>query len=175
MDGFLETIKDKAVPYFFNHKFLIMLQEDKLVTLLSDLVKINNDRIEGYKKAKTATDNADVKALFQHMMDDSVKYVGELNHQLLELGADTGNQDTTLSGKIYRTWMAIKTTLTGTDRYTLFSACEYGEDAVQRAYADALSSDVPMSYHIRELLGSQRARLKEAHDTIKSYRDVVSQ
>lgn len=159
--------------YFFHHKFLIMLQEEKLVTVLSDLVKINNDRIEGYKKAKAASDDVDVKALFQHMIEDSVKYVAELNRQLLAQGADA-ETDTTTSGKLYRTWMAVKTTFTGTDRYSLFSSCEYGEDAVQRAYADALSSDTSMPYSVRELIANQQANLKEAHDTIKSYRDVVS-
>ena len=151
-----------------------MLQEEKLVTLLGDLVKINNDRIEGYKKAKAATDDPDIKALFQHMINDSVKYVAELNEQLVAQGADI-ETDTTISGKLYRTWMTIKTTFTGTDRYALFSSCEYGEDAVQRAYADALSSDTPMPYSVRELIAGQQANLKEAHNTIKSYRDVVSQ
>lgn len=159
---------------FFNHKFFDMLQDEKLVTLLSDLVKINNDRIEGYKSAKAASNDADVKALFQHMINDSVKYVAELNQQLQAQGADA-ETDTTISGKLYRTWMSVKTTFTGTDRYSLFSSCEYGEDAVQRAYADALGSDVSMPYSVRELIAGQQANLKEAHDTIKSYRDVVSQ
>lgn len=151
-----------------------MLQEEKLVTLLSDLVKINNDRIEGYKQAQDASDDADLKALFQHMINDSLKYVAELNLLLRAQGANE-ETDTTISGKLYRTWMAIKTTFTGTDRYSLFSSCEYGEDAVQRAYSDALSMDVAMPYSMREIIGNQQANLKEAHDTIKSYRDVVSQ
>jgi uncharacterized protein (TIGR02284 family) len=151
-----------------------MLQEaEKLVTLLSDLVKINNDRIEGYKQAKEATDDADMKALFQHMINESVKYVHELNRELEAQGA-AAETDTTVSGKLYRTWMAIKTTFAGNDRYTLFSSCEYGEDAVQRTYADALSFDIAMPHSVRELIGNQRANLKEAHNTIKSYRDVVS-
>jgi uncharacterized protein (TIGR02284 family) len=174
VDAFLKINSYLISIYFFNHKILIMLQEEKLVTLLSDLVKINNDRIEGYKNAKAASNDADVKALFQHMINDSVKYVAELNEQLLAQGADA-ETDTTISGKIYRTWMSIKTTFTGTDRYSLFSSCEYGEDAVQRAYADALGSDTSMPYSVRELIANQQANLKEAHDTIKSYRDVVSQ
>lgn len=171
MDAFL---KMKKVSYSFNHKFFDMLQDEKLVTLLSDLVKINNDRIEGYKSVKAASNDTDVKALFQHMINDSEKYVAALNQQLLAQGADV-ETDTTISGKLYRTWMSIKTTFTGTDRYSLFSSCEYGEDAVQRAYADALGSNTSMPYSVRELIASQQANLREAHNTIKSYRDVVSQ
>ncbi len=174
MEAFLKIDLVCNSDYFFNHKFLIMLQEEKLVTLLSDLVKINNDRIEGYTSAKAATEDQDIKALFQHMINDSEKYVTELNKLLVAQGADV-EADTTISGKLYRTWMAIKTIFTGTDRYTLFSSCEYREDAVQRAYADALGSDTPMPYSVRELIARQQANLKEAHNTIKSYRDVVSQ
>lgn len=138
-----------------------MLQEaEKLATLLSDLVKINNDRIEGYKQAKEATDDADMKALFQHMINESIKYVHELNRELEAQGA-AAETDTTVSGKLYRTWMAIKTTFAGNDRYTLFSSCEYGEDAVQRTYADALSFDIAMPHSVRELIGRQRANLKK--------------
>jgi uncharacterized protein (TIGR02284 family) len=148
-----------------------MLQQEKLITILGDLVKVNNDRVEGYKKAIVATDDMDLKALFQRMIDESNKYAAELNKQLLAQGEDV-ETNTTTSGKLYRTWMDIKTTFTGSDRHAILSSCEYGEDAAQRAYTDALKSDTPMPYSVRELIAGQKADLRNAHDTIKSYRDV---
>jgi uncharacterized protein (TIGR02284 family) len=149
-----------------------MSGNEKLTTVLSDLVKINNDRIEGYKQAKMATEDADLKALFQHMVNDSLKHITALNQQLELLGMSAA---TTIGGRIYDAWAAIKTRFTGTDRYSLFSSCEYGDDAVQRAYAEALSTDVPMPLALRDLIAKQRESVKEAHETIKSYRDVVGQ
>lgn len=148
-----------------------MQQNEKLSEVLSDLVQINNDRIEGYLKASDRTDDPDLKALFQRMIDESRTYVSQLNQELARMGADV-ETGTTVSGKIYRAWMDVKATFTGNDRHAILASCEYGEDAAQRAYDEALRSDDPMPYSIRELIANQKGALKSSHDTIKTYRDM---
>lgn len=146
-------------------------QQEKIIEVLSDLVQINNDRIEGYRKAVEQTDDADLKALFNRMIDDSQAFASQLNAQIGQLGGE-GETGTTVSGKLYRTWMDVKATFTGSDRQSILSACEYGEDAAQQAYREALKSDMPMPYGVRELIANQQSTLKNSHDTIKTYRDV---
>ncbi|KAA2244889.1 PA2169 family four-helix-bundle protein [Chitinophaga agrisoli] len=148
-----------------------MQQNEKLSELLSDLVKINNDRIEGYEKAMDQTDDADLKALFQRMIDESRTYSAQLNQERVQFGGDI-ETGTTASGKIYRTWMDVKATFTGQDRHAILASCEYGEDAAQRAYEEALRSDAPMPYSVRELIANQKGALRSSHDTIKTYRDM---
>jgi len=148
-----------------------MQQNEKLSEVLSDLVQINNDRIEGYLKASDRTDDPDLKALFQRMIDESRTYVSQLNQELGRMGAEV-ETGTTVSGKIYRAWMDVKATFTGNDRHAILASCEYGEDAAQRAYDEALRSDDPMPYSIRELIANQKGALKSSHDTIKTYRDM---
>ena len=87
------------------------------------------------------------------------------------MGADV-ETGTTVSGKIYRAWMDVKATFAGNDRHAVLASCEYGEDAAQRAYDEALRSDDPMPYSIRELIANQKGALKSSHDTIKTYRDM---
>jgi len=79
---------------------------------------------------------------------------------------------TTTSGKIYRAWMNVKDMFTGKDRHALLASCEYGEDAAQRAYEDALATDAPLSTDVRQLITSQKSSLRNAHDMIKKYRDM---
>jgi len=148
-----------------------MQQNEKLAEILSDLVQINNDRIEGYLKATEQTEDPDLKALFQRMIDESRTYVSQLNQELMQAGGnlETG---TTVSGKIYRTWMDVKATFTGNNRHAILASCEYGEDAAQRAYEEALRSEEPMPYSIRELIANQKGALRASHDTIKTYRDM---
>ncbi|ASZ10257.1 PA2169 family four-helix-bundle protein [Chitinophaga pendula] len=148
-----------------------MQHNEKTVEILNDLVKINNDRIEGYRKAVDQSDDADLKALFQRMIDESQTYVGQLNKELAQSGNEP-ESGTTTSGKLYRTWMDVKATFTGSDRHSILSSCEYGEDAAQRAYDEALKSETPMPYDLRELIANQKGALKNSHDTIKTYRDV---
>jgi len=148
-----------------------MQQNEKLAELLSDLVKINNDRIEGYDKAIAQTDDADLKALFQRMIDESRTYESQLNEERVKLGGDI-ETGTTVSGKIYRAWMDVKATFSGDSRHAILASCEYGEDAAQRAYEEALRTDTPMPYSLRELIANQKGALRRSHDTIKTYRDM---
>lgn len=148
-----------------------MQLNEKLVEALNDLVKINNDRIEGYRKAIECAEDADLKALFQRMKDESRTYIDQLNEILLEAGGDVG-EGSTIIGRIYRTWMGVKATFTGHDRHSLLAACEYGEDAAQRTYEDILRSSITMPYSVRELIANQKGALRSSHDTIKTYRNL---
>lgn len=146
---------------------------DKLVNVLNDLIQINNDRVNGYEKAaeETKDRDLDLQAIFRKMANDSRGYVAELSREVARLG---GNPDTgsTNSGKLYRVWMDVKTLFTGKDRQAILESCEFGEDAAQKAYKDALASDAEISAETRKLITDQQASLKTSHDLIKKYRDA---
>ena len=146
---------------------------DKLVDVLNDLIQINNDRVNGYEKAaeETKDRDLDLQAIFRRMANDSRGYVAELSREVARLG---GNPDTgsTGSGKLYRVWMDVKTLFTGKDRQAILESCEFGEDAAQKAYKDALASDAEISAETRKLITDQQASLKTSHDLIKKYRDA---
>ncbi|MDE1192966.1 MAG: PA2169 family four-helix-bundle protein [Arachidicoccus sp.] len=107
---------------------------------LNDLIKINNDRIVGYQKAidelKDSHD-ADLKTLFADVIHQSENFKKELQ----SFADDTVDDETTMSGKLYRGWMDIKAVFTGHDRKAILSNCEGGEDAAKKAYQDALNEE----------------------------------
>ena len=150
-----------------------MTTNENLVEVLNDLVQINNDRIEGYEKAAEETKDIDVdlKAIFIKMAEDSIKYKTELINEITKFGGEPTTGTTGL-GKIYRVWMDVKATFTGKDRQSVLEACEFGEDAAQKAYRDALASDAEINADTRQLITSQQASLKTSHDIIKKYRDM---
>jgi uncharacterized protein (TIGR02284 family) len=137
--------------------------------VLNDLLKINNDRVEGYKKAADETKDEDLKNLFGDMEDESEKLASTLSQEINKLGADAKTDSTTQSGKIYRAWMDVKATFNGKDRKGVLSACEFGEDAAQKAYRTALDEELPEN--LKSLIRGQQVELKRAHDEIKSLRD----
>jgi uncharacterized protein (TIGR02284 family) len=145
------------------------MQDEKLGTILNDLVKIHEARIASYEKAQAAIESEDEKALFQQMMEDSKRIIAELHELMLAHQDEIEGEE----GRVYRAWTAIRSQYVGNDRNTVFSFCEYGEDTVQFAYSSALHLPVIMPYRLREILSQQQDKLKESHDTIKSYRDVV--
>jgi uncharacterized protein (TIGR02284 family) len=150
-----------------------MEKHDEIISVLNDLVRINNDRIVGYERAVNESKDTDVDmiAVFNKMADQSRKYVTELVQEVGRLGGEAA-KDTTVSGKIYRVWMDMKSAITGKDRESIIGSCEYGEDVAQRAYEAALESDAYMSTEIRQMITNQKSELKVSHDMIKKYRDM---
>jgi uncharacterized protein (TIGR02284 family) len=150
-----------------------MQLNEKLTEVLNDLIKINNDRTVGYERAsEDARDiDTDLRTVFDRLGEESKHNAAELTAEVVKLGG-TPATGTTASGKIYRAWMDVKATFTGKDRYALLSSCEFGEDATQQAYVNALSSDADMTEDIRLLIRLQQTSLKTSHDLIKRLRDI---
>jgi uncharacterized protein (TIGR02284 family) len=141
--------------------------------VINDLIRINNDRIEGYEKAadKAEPKDVDLQVIFRQMSAESRSYVNDLRTYVTGTGKEVDTDDTTLRGKIYRAWMDVKATFTGKDRKALLASCEFGEDAAQKAYDAALSSDAQLSADVRQLIMDQKSSLKKSHDRIKALRD----
>ncbi len=149
-----------------------METQKRIAEVLTDLVKINHDRTEGYEKAAKQASDADLKALFSKYANDSRKYANDLSAAAGGLDKNTSDE-TTVSGKIYRTWMDVKAFFGGDIREGLLGSCEYGEDAAQKAYDEALASDAEMSAAHRQLIINQKNELKQAHDHVKKLRSMA--
>src|SRR5690606_14182809 len=119
------------------------MEKENQVEILNDLVKINNDRIEGYRKATAnlQEQNPQLVNLFQELQQQSKQYNNELTNQIQSLGGDAATDSTTTSGKLYRAWMDVKATFGGDDAVGILNSCVGGEDAASRAYQDALASN----------------------------------
>ena len=151
----------------------VMNINEKTAEVLNDLVRINNDRIEGYTKAENETKagDADLQSLFRQMAAESRSYVNDLSKYISATGNNI-TDDTTVRGKIYRAWMDVKATFSGKDRKAILASCEYGEDAAQKAYDAALSSDAELPTEVRQLIMDQKQSLKKSHDLVKALRDA---
>ncbi|WP_353138188.1 PA2169 family four-helix-bundle protein [Pseudopedobacter sp.] len=145
---------------------------EEATMVLTDLVKINNDRIKGYEKAiheLSDEGNTDLKAIFADMIKESHNFRNQLMEEL-EVKGENAQLGTSTAGKIYRSWMEIKSAFTGSDRKAILESCEYGEDVAQRAYETALE-DENIPEYIREILTEQKHSLKLSHDQIKVLRN----
>jgi len=83
--------------------------------ILNDLIKINNDRIEGYKLAVDLANEQGEgarEAVFNQLAAQSEKFIAELS-PLVELAGQYATDRTKLSGELFRLWMVIKSKLSG--------------------------------------------------------------
>lgn len=150
------------------------MSQDKAIAVLNTLVEINNDRIEGYETASKETEEADLKTLFFHLSQTSLKCKRELVYEIRKLGGTPIEETTTTTGKLYRVWMDIKAAFTGNDRKAILNSCEYGEDVALDTYHDALNNNLEyLSSDQQALLTKQHLLIKEGHDKIKALRDAL--
>ena len=148
-----------------------MQTNDAAIEMLNDLIKINNDRIAGYEKAigEAKDQEADLRPLFEEMINESRRYKQELIAKASELGDENIDDDTTTAGNIYRAWMSLKASFND-DPGTVLDSCEFGEDAWRRAYESALGAE-DIDPDIRELVQSQYDTEEASHRLIKQKRD----
>jgi uncharacterized protein (TIGR02284 family) len=151
----------------------IIMENEKVITVLNDLLRINHDRVEGYEKAiaELKSEDADLRTLFTRYINQSRGFSEELTREVTRLGGKPA-ESTTNSGKIYRVWMDLKATIAGKDRKAILENCEFGEDAAQKAYDTALNTDIDYEPSIRDLIVQQKASLKTGHDEVKRLRDA---
>ncbi|WP_316809472.1 PA2169 family four-helix-bundle protein [Pedobacter agri] len=149
-----------------------MENQEKTVEVLNDLIQINNDRADGFDKASKdlSEENIDLKATFDKLSSDSRSNVTELaglvgrNNE----DPDTGN---TILGTLHRAWIDIKASFGGDDRHSILAECERGEDAIKKAYKDALQEN-ELGENVRSVLLKQQDGINISHDAIKALRDA---
>ncbi|GGI25418.1 ferritin-like domain-containing protein [Pedobacter mendelii] len=149
-----------------------MENTEKTVEILNDLIEINNDRADGFDKASADLDevNIDLKATFEKLSSDSRANSLELAG-LVGRNGDTPDTGNTILGTLHRAWIDIKASFGGDDRHSILAECERGEDAIKKAYRDALQEN-ELSEHVRSTLLKQQDAINLSHDLIKGLRDV---
>lgn len=149
-----------------------MENNENTVGVLNDLIQINNDRADGFEKASAdlKEENIDLKATFDKLASDSRTNVTELAGLVGRNGEDpdTGN---TVLGTLHRAWIDIKASFGGDDRHSILAECERGEDAIKKAYRDALQEN-DLGDQVRTVLLKQQEGINASHDAIKILRDA---
>ena len=140
-------------------------------SVVKDLIKINNDRYNGFTKAAEDVDDSSLKDLFVRLGKQSNDFKNELTP--FASGADfEDTTDTSIGSKVHRAWIDIKQAITGKDRHTILQSCEFGEDQILHTYKDTLEKDTDeLPSDLRSVVQSQETQLQQAHDMIKALRD----
>lgn len=149
-----------------------MENQNNVIEVLNDLIEINNDRAEGFEKAAkdVKEENIDLKVVFEKFGSQSRDNIVELAGLVGSKGGrpDDGN---TILGTLHRAWIDIKATFGGSDRHSILEECERGEDAIKKAYKDALQEN-ELGEEVRNVLLKQQEAIVVSHDAIKALRDA---
>jgi len=147
-----------------------MKKTDINVVMLNDLLKINMDRVERYKKAGYDTVDSELKSVFYAIADESRKNITDISMLMMKAYGPSKTDKPVNTGKIYKAWMEVKSKFSGTWRNNLLNSCEFGELAAISAYTMAKIETVNTG--ILELLNRQMEAFKASMEVIKSYRQA---
>ena len=149
------------------------MSKEESIEVLNTLLEINNDRIEGYEKAATETEEEDLRILFTQFAGTSKKCREELSSEITKLGG-ASTDDTKVEGKVFRVWMDIKTALTGNSSRSILNSCKLGEEAAVAAYANAITNLIDdLTDEQEQLLKAQYALILAEQSKVVRMRDTL--
>jgi uncharacterized protein (TIGR02284 family) len=137
------------------------------ISALNDLIKINKDRITGYRQRMATTPDVDLEELMSDMIYQSYQHIDELTHNIHQLGGKLARNDG-IPGKFYYSWTDLKAFIFKETRKKMLDYCEFCEDVVKAIYQKAFSA--------RELHWDKRGTAllkKHLHDVEGSYHHVL--
>jgi len=142
-------------------------------TVLNELIELNNDRMAGFEKVLSDIDdaNVDLKELFQEYASQSRRFSQELTAIVAARAGEpeTGNS---VAGTLHRAWIDVKALFGGSDRASILSEAERGEDAIKKAYQMAITDGGLMGEALEKVIDQSKS-INKAHDTVKALRDMA--
>lgn len=147
------------------------MADDNTISTLNNLIETNKDGQEGYKQAAEGVTRSDVKSLFYELGQQRAQFAGELQALVRELGGDPETTSST-AGALHRSWINIKSLVTGQDEAAILNEAERGEDSAVNAYKKALEETLPAN--VQTTVQQQATAVKAAHDKIRNLRDSAN-
>lgn len=141
---------------------------EKCDKILRELMIINHDRAEGYARAAEDAKDNDLKIIFARFSNQSKMFTNQLKDFIGNWELVPADEETKMSGKLYRIWMDMKSSLAGNNRKSVLDSCEFGEQITLKTYNDILTDKTDIPADVVSVIKLQRDILNEEHEIIKS-------
>lgn len=109
-----------------------------LAATLDELLHFINDRVEGYKRAVSESQDPQLRGYYKQLVSQSQQFATDLNTYLAREGGQRETR-TTLKGKLYRAFMEAQAAVTGHSEKSLLAFNIHGETWALKAYQEALA------------------------------------
>ncbi len=135
--------------------------------MVHELIIINNDRRESYKKASEEIKEKDkiLMAVFNGLADQSATFSEELQ-RFVPPDMPISSEESSGKGKLFRTWMDIKVMFTFHDPKTILNTCAKAEIKLLDLYQAILDSETITDKELRGAILNQYEEMEATHADI---------
>ncbi|HEY7351960.1 MAG TPA: PA2169 family four-helix-bundle protein [Terriglobales bacterium] len=141
---------------------------DNARDILQNLIETCRDGETGYLHAASLARDSELKNYFQQQSLERARFRVELTDAITRLGGPDPDTSGSSAAVLHRAWFELKDDFGGGD-HTLLESVEQGEDSAKASYENALHAQFPAG--IEELVRTQYASVKTAHDRVRRWRD----
>ena len=137
---------------------------------LQDLIRINLDSADGFRKAAEKVDSAPVASLFRDLAAERSHFATELS-SYVRLTGDEPTDDGSWKAKVHRWWIDLRSKVSDDELKVVLEEAERGEDKIKQAYETTLKEIA--GNPVSDVLHRQYARVKKVHDRVRDARDTI--
>lgn len=144
---------------------------DQIVDNLQGLLEKNYDAHKGFTKAMEDAKNPRLKGFLQKQAAQRSRFATELTHEIRNLN-ETPKESGSVTGSLHRTWIDIKSALTGDDDEAVLEECIRGEKASADEYKEKLS-EYTYPANITSVIQKQATEINSTLAKVKTLEDLV--
>lgn len=141
------------------------MENDKVVSLLNDLLTKNYDAEKGYKEAAEKIEHTSLRSYFE----SQAKNRYDFGHQIKALIAKYGGEPdkgTSIVGDLHRVWISIRDAFTNGDK-AIYDECIRGEEAFSAEYGEILTDEI-LPQDVKDLVRTQKDSVDKALASLRT-------
>lgn len=147
------------------------MNNDKIIEELNNVIVRNYDAAKGFKTAAENVSSGKLKTIFSDCSDQRGTFADELQGVVRSLGGEPKEKSSSL-GKIHRTWMDVKSSLSTDNDGSILEACITGEKAAVKEYDKVLEKqDIPEDIITR--IDAQRNMVKRTLNEVRELEHIA--
>ncbi len=140
------------------------MENDKVVSLLNELITKNYDAEKGYKEASEKIEHQSLKSYFDNQAQNRYDFGHQIKTLISKYGGEP-EKGTSIAGDLHRTWIAIRDAFTNGD-HAIYAEAIRGEEAFSAEYGEMLTDKVLPS-DVRDLVQTQKNSVDKALASLK--------
>ena len=142
------------------------------ITVLNTLIATTLDSVKGYRDSAEETENPSHATFFREMAEERSRVATDLQQHVRSHGGEPEMESST-AGAMHRSWLDLKSAITGRDDQAVINEVERGEDYLKTKY-EAAMRDEDLSAECRGMIEQCFASVRKGHDRASQMKHAMA-